>query len=46
MLSNLFTYTSFHLLLHNLHEVLKLFKLCTHGLKEQLKPGVKQCEVK
>lgn len=39
MLSNPLTYTYFHLLLHNLHEVLKLdlyellFQLCTNGLK-------------
>lgn len=51
MLSNPLTYTYFHLLLHNQHEVLKvdlyehLFRLCTDGLKEQLKPGVKLCGV-
>lgn len=47
MLSHPLTYTYFHLLLHNLHEVLKqdlyelLFRLCINDLKEQLKPGVK-----
>lgn len=51
MLRNPLTTTCFHRLLYNLHEVLKLdlyellFKLCTNGLKEQLNPGVKQCEV-
>lgn len=51
MLSNPLTYTCFHLLLHNHQEVLKvdlyelLFRLCIDGLKEQLKPDVKPCEV-
>lgn len=51
MLSNPLTYTYFDLLLHNLHEILKLdlyellFKLCNNVLKEQLKLGVKQCVV-